>query len=62
MDIYESAYTAAQIDEAIAKAQNAEDINNKITSLSDQSTDTQYPSAKCVYDLVGNVETLLAAI
>lgn len=35
---------------------------NKVTSLSDQSTDTQYPSAKCVYDVIGNIETLLAAI
>ena len=39
-----------------------EDKSNKVTSLSSQSTDTQYPSAKCVYDLVGDVETLLAAI
>lgn len=35
---------------------------NKVTSLSSSSTDTQYPSAKCVYDLVGNIETLLASI
>lgn len=39
-----------------------ENTSNKVTSLSSQSTDTQYPSAKCVYDLVGNIETLLAAI
>lgn len=39
-----------------------EDKSNKVTSLSSASTDTQYPSAKCVYDLVGDVETLLAAI
>ena len=35
---------------------------NKVTSLSALSTDTQYPSAKCVYDIVGNIETLLASI
>ncbi|MBR5286216.1 MAG: hypothetical protein IKU30_04895, partial [Clostridia bacterium] len=35
---------------------------NKVTTLSAQSTDAQYPSAKCVYDIVGNVESLLAAI
>ena len=35
---------------------------NKVTSLSSASTDTQYPSAKCVYDLVGNIEALLASI
>ena len=27
-----------------------EDKSNKVTSISDSSTDTQYPSAKCVYD------------
>ena len=37
-----------------------EDVSNKVTSLSAESTDTEYPSAKCVYDLVGNVETALA--
>ena len=33
-----------------------------VTSVSASSTDTQVPSAKCLYDLVGNVETLLASI
>lgn len=33
---------------------------NKVTSLSNLSTDTQYPSAKCVYDLIGDVESILA--
>ena len=35
---------------------------NKVTSISASSTDTQYPSAKCMYDIIGNVESLLAAI
>ena len=35
---------------------------NKVTSLSSLSTDVQYPSAKCVYDIIGDVETLLAAL
>lgn len=39
-----------------------ENSKNKVTSLSASSTHTQYPSAKCVYDLIGNVETLLAAL
>lgn len=39
-----------------------EDKSNKVTSLSASSTDTQYPSAKCVYDMIGNVEALLAAL
>lgn len=29
-----------------------ENISNKVTSLSSSSTDTQYPSAKCVYNLI----------
>ena len=41
---------------------NVETTTNKVTSLSSNSTDTQYPSAKCVYDLVGDVETLLTAL
>lgn len=38
---------------------SVESQGNKVTSISDSSTDTQYPSAKCVYTLVGNVEALL---
>ena len=40
-------------------------IKNKpelVTSISSNSTDKQFPSAKCVYDIVGDIETLLAAI
>ncbi|MBQ6762321.1 MAG: hypothetical protein IJP49_06175 [Bacteroidales bacterium] len=33
-----------------------------VTSLSSSSTDYQIPSAKCVYDIVGDIETLLAAL
>lgn len=43
-----------------------EDKSNKVTSLSAQSTDTQYPSAKCVYDYIqtelGSINTALEAI
>ena len=39
---------------------NKENTSNKVTSLSSSSTDTQYPSAKCVYDtLLGNVNYTL---
>ena len=44
------------------KLSNAEDITNKVTTLDSTSTNTQYPSAKCVYDLVGDVESLLASL
>lgn len=50
------------VDNAIPSVSGLESTSNKVTSLSSSSTDTQYPSAKCVYDLVGNIETLLAAI
>lgn len=33
---------------------NIENTSNKVTSLSASSTDTQYPSAKCVYDSLAN--------
>lgn len=39
-----------------------EDVSNKVTSLSSSSTDTQYPSARCVYDIVGDIETLINAL
>lgn len=41
-------------------------ISNKTTSLTSSSTDTQYPSAKCVYDyidtIVGDINTALDTI
>lgn len=41
---------------------DAQTVSNLVTSVSAASTDSQYPSAKCVYDLVGDIETLLAQI
>jgi len=40
----------------------AETTNNKVTSISSSSTDAQYPSAKCVYDIVGDIESLLQEV
>ena len=31
-----------------------ENSSNKVTSISSSSTNTQYPSAKCVYDAINN--------
>lgn len=39
-----------------------ENISNKVESLSSASTHAQYPSAKCVYDLLGDVESLINAL
>ena len=41
---------------------NKELLANKVTSISSSSTDTEYPSAKCVYDVIGDIETLLGGI
>lgn len=41
---------------------NIETSTNKVTSLSSSSTDTQYPSAKCVYDLIGDIESALETL
>lgn len=46
----------------IPDVSNMEVTTNKVTSLSSSSTHTQYPSAKCVWDLVGDIETILASI
>lgn len=39
-----------------------EDVSNKVTELTDQSTDTQYPSAKCVYDSQEEQDTEIEAL
>lgn len=37
-----------------------EDASNKVTSLSSSSTDTQYPSAKAVYDIVDSTQKVFS--
>lgn len=39
-----------------------EQTSNKVVSISNSSTDDEYPSAKCVYTLIGNIESTLNAI
>ena len=39
-----------------------EDKGNKVTTISASSTNEQYPSAKCMYDLIGNLEALINAL
>lgn len=41
---------------------NMQTTTNLVTSLSAQSTDTQYPSAKCMWDIVGDIESTINAI
>lgn len=33
-----------------------------VTSISSESTDNEYPSAKCMWDIIGDVETLINAL
>ena len=54
--------TASVSDGTTPDISGKEDKTNKVTSLTSSSTDTQYPSAKCVYDIIGDVETLLNAL
>lgn len=51
-----------KIEEEIPDVSGKEDKSNKVTSISSSSTDTQYPSAKCIYDLIGNINTILATL
>lgn len=41
---------------------NYQTTTNLVTSVSSSSTNSQYPSAKCVYDIIGNIESLLAKV
>jgi len=40
---------------------NVESTTHKVTSLSESSTDTQYPSAKAVYDMITDDEQVVGA-
>ena len=40
----------------------AEQVSNKVISISADSTNDEYPSAKCVYDIVGNIELIIDTI
>lgn len=37
-------------------------LTSVVTSISSSSTDSQVPTAKCMYDIVGDIETLLGAL
>lgn len=45
-----------------ADTSSCEQLANKVTSISSSSTDAQYPSAKCMYDIVGDIELALNII
>lgn len=45
-----------------AMGTSKQDKSNLVTSISASSTDTQYPSAKCVYNLIGNLANEINAL
>lgn len=50
---------------SVTKINGNEIVGNKyelVTSISALSTDEQYPSAKCVYELIGSIESLLSEV
>lgn len=47
-------YSWTQINVQPGSSGNYEETSNKVTSVSSSSTDTQYPSAKCLYDNIKN--------
>lgn len=52
--------SVTSLQNSIANVQNnKQDKSNLVTSISSSSTDSQYPSAKCVYNLVGNLEDII---
>ena len=58
---YATAAQGLKADTAVQPAdiQNMQTTTNLVTSVSSASTDTQYPSAKLLYDTIGNIESLL---
>lgn len=54
----EASHTHSQYLTAHQDITGKEDKSNKVTSLSSSSTDTQYPSAKAVYDAIFSLDTL----
>ena len=58
--IVDGQVTAAKLATAVQTVLNgAEQTSNKVTSISASSTDTQYPSAKCMYDYGQSIQTAI---
>lgn len=58
--IVDGQVTAAKLATAVSNVLNgAEQTTNKVTSVSSASTDTQYPSAKCVFDYGQSIQTAI---
>lgn len=60
-DVYKQ-YIVTSDDSISIQETSLQTTNNLVTTISSSSTDSEYPSAKCVYDIIGNIESLLASI
>lgn len=47
---------------ALIEVANKQDKSNLVSTVSSSSTDSEYPSAKCLYDTIGDIQTLLENI
>lgn len=54
-----SLYTQSEVD---TKLNNKQSISNLVTSIDENSTDLQYPSAKLLYDLIGDCNAVFNEI
>lgn len=59
LDLDDVAINVLNTEAATTKLQSKQDVSNLTTILSAESTDLQYPSAKCVYDIIGNLEEII---
>ena len=59
LDLDDVATNVLNTETATTKLQSKQDVSNLTTTLSVESTDLQYPSAKCVYDIIGNLEEII---
>ena len=50
------------IDAVTVGGKTINQIGTLVTSINAESTDSQYPSAKCMYDLIGDIEERLSNI
>ena len=59
LDLDDVATNVLNTEVATTKLQSKQDVSNLTTTLSAESTNLQYPSAKCVHDIIGNLEEII---
>lgn len=54
--------TSGSYNDLLNVPNNLQTTSNLVTTISSSSTNAQYPSAKCVYDIVGDIESAINTI